>query len=541
MQLQTRTLSSLVKVFPDAEPTGLPIHTMEALRGEIIAFQIAYFSQQRIREIQVEVESPLHSCATVRQVGLAPSEFPCYEDHDDLILRSTPGLYPDPLVPINGEGVDALPSQWHAVWLSLKIPENQPSTTHPFAVVFRASDGDELSRNNISVSILDASLPPQELIHTEWFHQDCIADGHNVEVHSEAHWALLETYVRSAVAHGINMILTPLFTPPLDTEIGGERPTVQLVAVSKERDRYVFDFSALNRWIDLCETAGVRYFEMSHLATQWGAAHPPKIVARENGQDRKLFGWDDSSTESRYREFLSAFLPQLKSFIARKGIGERVFFHISDEPHLNHLETYRSVAEFIRHLLPEFPFIDALSDYEFYKTGAVQNPIPASNHIKPFLENGVPDLWTYYCCGQYRDVSNRFFNMPSVRNRILGYQLFKFDIKGFLHWGFDFWYTQYSKKSIDPWRVTDAGHGFPSGDPFLVYPGLDGPIDSIRYEVLREALQDFRMFRLAAAKTGKDAVVREFEEGLSNEVSFSLFPADPDDFLRRRSRVTALL
>ena len=36
----------------------------------------------------------------------------------------------------------------------------------------------------------------------------------------------------------------------------------------------------------------------------------------------------------------------------------------------------------------------------------------------------------YYCCGEYKAVGNRFLAFPEYRNRILGVQLFKFDIKG---------------------------------------------------------------------------------------------------------------
>ncbi|MDQ6423581.1 hypothetical protein RB620_29645 [Paenibacillus sp. LHD-117] len=83
-------------------------------------------------------------------------------------------------------------------------------------------------------------------------------------------------------------------------------------------------------------------------------------------------------------------------------------------------------------------------------------PIPSNDHIGPFLENKVPDLWTYYCCAQYKEVSNRFFSMPSGRNRIIGSQLYKFDIAGFLHWGFNWWSTFLSRKPINPYLVTDA-------------------------------------------------------------------------------------
>ena len=47
---------------------------------------------------------------------------------------------------------------------------------------------------------------------------------------------------------GINMILTPQFTPPLDTGVGYERTTVQLVEVFKEADGWRFDFKNLRRF-----------------------------------------------------------------------------------------------------------------------------------------------------------------------------------------------------------------------------------------------------------------------------------------------------
>ena len=88
------------------------------------------------------------------------------------------------------------------------------------------------------------------------------------------------------------MILTPLFTPPLDTEVGGERPTVQLVKVIQQNDQYSFHFTLLDRWIDLCLQCGIKYFEMTHLFTQWGAKYAPKIMAEVNGVETRIFGWD---------------------------------------------------------------------------------------------------------------------------------------------------------------------------------------------------------------------------------------------------------
>ena len=39
--------------------------------------------------------------------------------------------------------------------------------------------------------------------------------------------------------------------------------------------------------------------------------------------------------------------------------------------------------------------------------------------------------------------------------------------------------------------------GIPYGDPFVVYPGPDGPLDSIRWEVFAESLEDYALLETA--------------------------------------------
>lgn len=109
----------------------------------------------------------------------------------------------------------------------------------------------------------------------------------------------MEQFVLEATKRHCNMILTPIFTPPLDTAVGGERPTVQLVDVwEEEKGQYRFEFERLERWVSLCKRCGIEYFEMSHLFSQWGAVAAPKVVGYRDGELQKLFGWDtDASGE----------------------------------------------------------------------------------------------------------------------------------------------------------------------------------------------------------------------------------------------------
>jgi hypothetical protein len=533
-KFQTRLLSSLVKVFADEDLQAPISRRASCLRGEVFSLQLAYRSETMLRDLSVELSSPLDRHIQIRTVGLVPCQFPGAHFDDD-VLRTTPGLYPDLLEPLT-DCLPAPPGQWRSLWITVRVPTRQSPGKSDIELNLR-SGGRRVGGETFALEVLLATLPAQKLMHTSWFHTDCIAIHYGDDVWSKAHWNRVGQFVDSAVDHGMNMLLTPLFTPPLDTQVGGERLTVQLVAVHiTAKDRYKFDFFRLDRWVKMADAAGIRYFEMSHLFTQWGAGHCPKIVVEQEGRIRQIFGWKDSASGGRYRKFLDQFLPQLVKFIDRRGLRRRCFFHVSDEPHADHLDSFARAAAIVHGHLQDFPFIDALSNVEYYDRGLVRQPIPASNHIEPFVARGISNLWTYYCVSQWQDVSNRFFCMPSARNRILGSQLYRYDLKGFLHWGFNFWYAQFSTHAIDPFRVTDAGGNFPSGDAFLVYPGPDGPLDSIRGEVFREALQDQRALQLLENLQGRNRTVALLERGLDESLTMKKYPRDADWLLKSRER-----
>ena len=540
MDIRLKLLSSLQKVFLDAEPLENPAEgRLTGLLNETISFQAAWRNlDAEVRTmIRLEVRSPIARFVRVRQVKHVPVRFAAFPDADENYLRKTPGLYPDLLSeapPVWRVWCD----KWESAWIDVEPDATAEPGSWPVEIVLTDLEGNILASRTQTVELLNARLPEQALIHTKWFHCDCLCSYYDMEMFSDEFFRVAENFVRQAVKRGINMILTPIHTPPLDTAVGGERPTCQLVDVYVEDGGYRFGFANLDRWVAMCERCGVRYYEMAHLFTQWGAKHAPKIVARTADGERRLFGWETDATGPEYRRFLEAYLPALTAHLKELGIAERCWFHISDEPHLDMLEDYRAARDMVAGLLQGFPVLDALSSFEFYQTGAVAKPVPATNHIQPFLEAGVKGLWTYYCIGQYKDVSNMFMAMPSARNRILGVQLYKFDIEGFLHWGYNFYYCQQSLYPLDPYSITD-GDGFgPAGDCFQVYPGRGGvPEESIRMMVTDEALNDLNALRLLEQLRGRDYVLSLIDEGLAEPITFDRYPTDDAWLLRLRERV----
>ena len=280
------------------------------------------------------------------------------------------------------------------------------------------------------------------------------------------------------------------------------------------------------------------YFEMSHLFTQWGAVHPPKIMAEENGKEIKLFGWEDPAVGGRYTRFLEAYLPKLTEKLRELGIAAVTRFHISDEPEPQHLLSYKQARESVAPYLKDFVIMDAVSSLDICRESEIDCPVCSSDHIEPFLEAGVTPLWSYYCTAQDFLVSNRFMAMPSARCRIYGAQIFRYAMEGILHWGYNFYNSQYSLTKLDPYRSTDADGAFPSGDSFLVYPGADGkPEESVRMMVMCHTMQDVRAMEQLAEKKGRAYVISMLEEDLAEPITFKQYPKSEFWMIQMRNRI----
>ena len=538
VKYEMKLLSSLAKVFQDEEPVYQPeCMKLSGLWGETVSFQAAYTGTNFMRErLDVRVTSSIEKWVRVRTVEQVPVGRATNGIVDDNYLQTTSGLYPDLLRDVKDGKAVVCTKQWRSLWIDVEITDEIPAGDYEIVIAL-LKEGEAVCQAAAKLHVIGAQLTKQTIMHTEWMHADCLADYYNVGVFSEEHWKLLENYFIESVKRGCNMMLTPIFTPPLDTAVGGERTTVQLVDVEVRDGQYLFEFEKMKRWVDLCRKCGIEYFEMSHIFSQWGAKYAPKVMALVDGKKEKIFGWHTPAV-GEYTRFLQSFLPQLIEKLKEWGIADITYFHISDEPWEEHLESYKAARDSLGDMLKGFHTFDALSNYDYYARGLVDKPIPGNNEIEEFLEHGLTDMWTYYCTGQFYEVSNRFMSMPSARNRIYGVQLYKYDIVGILHWGYNFYNSQFSLEHINPYEVTDSGNAFPAGDPFLVYPGADGhPEESIRMMVHYEALTDLRAMKMLESLTSKEYVMELIEGDLGEPITFKRYPKSDMYLITLRNRI----
>ena len=538
-----KLVSSLEKVFLDEAPNVTNETCFNVVNlGDVFSFQAVIYldlktPRKNFADYEVVVESEIENIIKVRQVGHVPSRMPLYHKTDGDFLRDSVGLYPDPLE--EKEYVRLFSKSWNSIWIDVSPTLDTKPGDFNITIKIKDHEGNVQGEAKTSVKILGISIPKAHFVHTEWFHTDCLAQYYNVPVFSDEYWRIVKNFMDTAVKMGQNMILTPVFTPPLDTAIGGERLTVQLVDVKQTPEGYVFCFDKLVRWIDLAREAGFEYFEISHLFTQWGAAHAPKIMVTNcEGVLIKKFGWETDAAGDEYVGFLKAFIPKLLEVLQSKQADDKAYFHISDEPSLKNIDQYKKIHSIIKPLLKNQKMFDALSDAAFYKEGLVEIPVVATDHYEDFQDFDIKERWVYYCSGQADEVSNRFFGYPEYRNRIIGVQLYLYEITGFLQWGLNFYNTRLSTKAIDPFAVTDAGMAFPSGDSFILYPGEKGAAwDSIRSMVFSAALSDFHALKHLESLAGREFVVNLICEGLSEKITFKKYPQTAEYLLKLKARV----
>ena len=549
--IKIKIVSSLEKVFVDSKIDSFtPLEKVSVLKGERLNFQVVHaydtvdspliYETLRIMPTFSGELAPLSSFRGVAHVPVTKT-IHC-NGTDDNYVRTEPGLYPDILRPMYyGGKFSFTPCSTNSTWVEINGPKDFEAGEYTFKIEL---DGNQYGKCEceLSVEVINAVLPDEDIYFTQWFHADCLANYYDVEVWSDKHFEIVENFIKTARRNGINMILTPVFTPPLDTAVGGERRTTQLVDVSKNGNEYTFGFDKLDRWIDILDRCGVEYIEISHLFTQWGAKHAPKIMATVDGEYKKLFGWETDAHSDEYVTFLRTFLTSLLAHLKTRGDDKRCFFHVSDEPHTGDEEIYTKSKESIADVLKGYPIMDALSNINFFNLGIIDHPIPANNRIKPFLEAKVPGLWTYYCVSQPINVSNRYHSMPNWRNRSIGMQIFKYNIEGFLQWGYNFYNNQYSGDPINPYYEQSCDFSFPGGDPFSVYPHMDGTaLESPRLVVFNEALQDIKAMKLAEKYTSHEEVVAVIENALGKELTFDTCAKSSEIMHRIREDVNAII
>ena len=462
---QVWVADSSAKVFRDTRPRRLPrtgarIH---AARNEHRALQIVVRANaSALRNVRVSA-APLkgpggRALHNVRLYRVAYLHLPKY--HRD---------YPDPLPPYAPSDVAA--NQNQPVWLDVAVPEDAPAGLYRGEVAVQP-EGMQAVTVPLTLRVYDFAVPTKPTMRTAFgLSEGYVFQQHGVQAGAAEAAALHQKYYWFLVDHR----LSP-YTIPADV-MSGEAP----------------------RYLDDPRVTGF-------------------IVP---------YTHDETELKKRYDHVRShGWMPKAYSYVVDEPVDEAPYARLQE------------VAERIHRLAPDMklvapyfrdPSFEGQGDVYDLLSGIVDIWCPNTgffNAEKLAARRQLgEDIWWYVCCGPGEPYANFFVDMPGASHRALFWQQYLMRVQGLLYWSTTYWD---SGSTPDPWQdiatVKWIGpHLY--GDGSLLYPGkqvgIDGPVSSIRLELIREGAQDYEYLRLLEAKSGREAAVEAIGAAVQNLTHFT--------------------
>ena len=361
--------------------------------------------------------------------------------------------YPDPLAPLTKFNVE--PDQSQPVWLSVYVPADaEPGIYHGTMTVSPRDAAP--SRMAVSLRVYSFAIPQTPNTRTAFgLDYGHIAQKHGVEVGSDADKRLRRAYYEMLLSHRISAYWLP----------------VDLM--SDEAGQFLGDPRMTSHVIPYKDDAKQMKALVSHL--------------RKGGWLAKGFFYpcDEPVNEEQYK-----LIKEQAKKVHSISRGLKVISPFFRNPEFSK----QSVYELLDGTLDIWCAVSAFFD----QTQA---------EMRKKQRQGQEGWW-YVCCGPGKPYANFFVDFKALEHRMLFWQQKKYNIQGLLYWSTTYW-----NDTKDPWAdIATVKWIGPNiyGDGSLMYPGkqvgFDGPVSSIRLEMIRDGLEDYEYLCLLEKARGKKAV-----------------------------------
>ena len=534
-ELQVWYADPLIKIFQDAKPARCSQALAEVARGEHAALQIVIRCAQPIQNLRTEVlplileSDPRQKLGeiSVRFVGYVPVDHPIQKPPSDQ-LRKPPAKFPDPLLEV--QKLDVAANEAQPVWITIAVPGEARAGEYRGDVLVTGELGGRTGRTKmpVAVHVFNVKVGKSRLWVTNWLTMQARHMKVAPQPDTPEYWALLRRYARNMAEHRQNVALVS----PL---------SLAHFQVSEDQDdRLEIDFSRFDQWVKIfVEEAVIGRIEGGHLGKRSKGWQSPFVVGIKKIENGKVISKSVNPSSEEADHFYAQFLPALAEHLRARGWLKKYMQHLADEPIEMNIESYRAIARLIRKYAPDLKIIEACHTKDL--VGGIDVWVPQLDYLHRDFEHYQrrqqtgEEVWFYTCIFPQGEYANRFIEQPLLKTRILHWINYRYHVTGYLHWGYNYW-TEDS-----PFTKTTIPGGKPSylpaGDAWIVYPGDDGPLDSIRHEAMRDGIADYELLCLLAerdAKAAKDLVDRHV-------LDFNRYNCDVETFRATRRELLKLL
>jgi len=519
--------SDLSRIYDDGFlfPVNHDTVKMFGIRGEIISGQIAIKALKKISDVTTEVTLLVHSVSGVsipssniewNFVGsvLLLSNAP--NQPKDVVERAAPAKFPDFLMQERKINIDK--GKFQSLWLNVKLPEDAIAGTYHGTIRVNSAKGSQAIP--LQVIIYPLTMPSgRHLKIAVRYSVNDFDKYHGIpEKYSDNWFEMLRKYAENMVEHHQNVMQAPLNTIEISRSGGGE---------------LMFDFTRFDQIVGVfLNTGKMDFIETGYGLTKFGKGEwfSTEILL----SDFSVKDAGSGNVVNLPGEYVvPLFLPAFERHLRQKGWIGKTLLSVRNEPSVHNAQIYGELSDYFHRLAPDLKQFESIETTMY---GGLDIPGPKLDHLATWYDKYREDQekgveLCYYIVGIYQGsrYPNKTIDLPLMNSRIMPWLNYKYDLSGIKHWGWNSW-------TDDPYKEV----GQHLGDGWHVYPVKDGVLNSLRWEEMRNGIQDYEYLWLLESKIKalKDSLGSRFSwidpkqrgKEIVGEVvkSFADFTSDPD-------------
>ena len=484
--LEVYQTDPLIKVIHTDTDFTDELDTVFVARGENAVFQFVVKANAPVSNLQAKVENIELGKTRIGWIHDVLSTNPV-NGCDDAILP-VDSMYPDPIIDDAEENLEDTISH-KTLLVDIAIPRDAKPGIYKGKLTLEATkDGQSVKhRKPFCIQVFPVTLPEEQGLvveqHMGGFRQ--MNKGEDVPFLSDRWFELLKIVANAAAEYGQNC-----YYPPVQPKI----------VLNEDSTDFNLDFTDFDKVLDfLREEGNLHYFSNSYMGGRpsddlWNDAF---VFTLRYVQDGQLKTESAKYDDPRLSTYIKRYYSLIRKHFEEKGWLNCCYQHIADEPALKGTDNQISwsyVAKLVKDAAPGLRTIDAC--YELVENLDV-SVVQLANNIAemPPVPDGC-ERWMYTCCGPQGNFANRFVAQPLLKVRILHWLNYKYNERGYLHWGLTRWDI-----CPDPMHdVTPKGYTWPGGDCYIFYPGYEKVYPSIRAGAVRDGVRDYDLLQMVEAR-----------------------------------------
>ncbi len=422
------------------------------------------------------------------------------------VPQYAPTWWPDPLLPVERFDVD--PGWSQPVWVTACVPPGAAPGTYAGEITVRA-EGHLDRRVPIAVRVIDFEIPVAGHARNAFaLHQGYLEQVYGREnVTRELRWA----YGDYLLAHRINP----------DDITRAEPPFVEDIA-------------------HYCERGLTTYCLINYVMPRGDA--PARIRTPLERYTPEL------------RESVAAVVDPVVDELRARGLLEGAYVYSFDECDPESFGVMRDWFGMVheRWGVPTFTTAHVPLDPEALRDLNIDWICPHAQRYRSAdarrCQEAGYEVWFYTCCGPRYPFTNIMADDPLIAARLIGWQMYREQLDGFLFWGVNVWGRRGNEAPIDlskgprlDWSICTGGTQWAAlqGDGVLLYPLPEGPMGCIRLDNIRDGFEDYEYLWALEQARGDSEAVRALTEPVTR--SLTDYTYDPRVVLERRERIAEAL